>query len=225
MRKNFLVMVLCVALVGFGVAGIAEAQTAQVPVKKGCVKGKGKKKGCKKKPAVCQAYAPGEKGASKPTAVVTDAHTEASPLVQKVNIAESFGDLDLTGLLGLEGTADAFNVQVDSAAADAGLHVLFEFPERRDYDLEMWWADGSYAARSHDFNTMYSPTPETYANGGHAGVATDASEHIVGVRTPDCGGYTVETVNWLGEGGEFEIKLWLGEIVNDPQPQGAEVPE
>jgi hypothetical protein len=49
MRKNFLVMALCVALVGFGVAGIAEAQTTQVPVKKGCVKGKGKKKGCKKK--------------------------------------------------------------------------------------------------------------------------------------------------------------------------------
>ena len=173
----------------------------------------------KKKPAVCKAYMPGEKGTDKPTVVVNDAHTEEAPLVQTVTLAESAADF-----VPVDPATDAFNVQVDSAAAEAGLYVLFEFPSRRDYDLELWYDDGSYAARSHDFNLLYSPAPETYSNEGHAGEATDSSEKIVGVATPDCGGYTVETVNWLGEGGDFEIKVWLGEIKNDPQEPGAETP-
>ena len=184
-----------------------------------------RKKKKKKKPAVCATYVPGEKGAGKPTITVTDAATESAPVVQKVNLAQSIADADVVGAGVLEPGLDAFNVQVDTANPDAGLYALFEFPMRRDYDLELWWADGSYAARSHDFNLLYSPNPDTYANGGHAGEATDASEKIVGVRTPDCGGYTVETVNWLGEGGEMEVKLWLGEVKNEPQAQGAEVPE
>lgn len=179
----------------------------------------------KKKPAVCQAYVPGEKGAGKPNVVVTDTATEQQPVIQKVTLAESIADADLFGTGVVSAASDAFNVQVDTANPDAGLYVLFEFPARRDYDLELWWADGSYAARSHDFNVLYSPSPDTYSNGGHAGEATDASEKIVGVRTPDCGGYTVETVNWLGEGGEMEVKVWLGEVKNDPQAPGAEVPE
>ena len=183
----------------------------------------------KKKPAVCKAYVPGEKGAEKPTITLTDAHTEEAPLVQTVTLAESIGDARVLSDIPEEGPlaagTDAFNVQLDTAAKEAGVYVLFEFQMRRDYDLELWHSDGSYAARSHDFNLLYSPNPDTYSNGGHAGEATDASEKIVGVRTPDCAGYTVETVNWLGEGGEFEIKLWLGEIKNDAQAPGTEVPE
>ena len=185
---------------------------------------KKKKKKKAKKPAVCAEYLPGEKGTDKPTLVVTDEATEEAPAVQTVTLAESVADVDLTGQLGLAPSTDAFNIQVDSAAKEAGLHILFEFPMRRDYDLELFYDDGSYAARSHDFNLLYSPDPITYSNGGHAGEATDTSEKIVGVRTADCGGYTVETVNWLGEGGEFEIKAWLGDIVNDPQDPGAETP-
>ena len=177
----------------------------------------------KKKPAVCKTFTPGEKGTDKPTIVVTDAATEEAPAVQTVTLAESVADLDQTGMVSSAST-DAFNVQVDSAAKEAGLYVLFEFPARRDYDLELWHTDGSYAARSHDFNTLYSPSPDTYANGGHGGEATDTYEKIVGLRTSDCGGWTAETVNWLGEGGEMTVKLWLGEIKNDPQAPGAETP-
>lgn len=181
------------------------------------------KKKKKKKPAVCATFTPGEKGTDKPTVKVTDAATEAAPVVQKVTLAESVGDVDVTGAVSPPGS-DAFNVQVDSAAKEAGLYILFEFPMRRDYDLEVWHPDGSYAARSHDFNTLYSPDPATYANGGSGGEGTDSYEKIVGLRTSDCGGWTVETINWLGEGGELEVKMWLGDIVNDPQAPGAETP-
>jgi hypothetical protein len=184
---------------------------------------KKKKKKRAPAPVACAPYSPGSDGSGKPTVVVNDTATEQQPLIQKVNLAESIADLDLVGTGAVAPSTDAFNVQVDTANPDAGLYVLFEFPTRRDYDLELLWTDGSYAARSHDFNLVYSPAG-IHENGGHAGVATDASEQIVGVRTPDCGGYTVETVNWLGEGGEFEIKLWLGESKNDPQPPGAEPP-
>ena len=177
----------------------------------------------KKKPKACAAYQPGEKGAEKPTVVVTDAHTEEAPLAQAVALDASAADFVPSPAQ--EPGLDAFNVQVDSKAKDAGLYVLFEFPMRRDYDLEMYHDDGSYAARSHDFNLLYSPDPRTYSNAGHAGESSDTYEKIVGVRTNDCGGYTVEAVNWLGEGGDFEIKLWLGEVVNDPLAPGEEVPE
>jgi len=173
----------------------------------------------KKKAAVCAPYQPGEKGTDKPTIKITEAATEAAPLVQPVSLTGSYSE----GLVDEPGS-DAFNVQVDSAAKEVGLYVLFEFPARRDYDLELLYPDGSYAARSHDFNVLYSPDPHTYSNEGHAGESSDTYEKIVGVRTSDCGAYTVEALNWLGEGGDFEIKLWLGEIKNDPLAPGEETP-
>ena len=181
-----------------------------------------KKKKKKKAPVACQPLsATAEVGAGKPTLVVTDTATEAAPVVQKVTLAESIADADLVGTGLLEAPADAFNVQVDTANADAGLYVLFEFPSRRDYDLELLWPDSSYAARSHDFNPVYSPAG-IHANEGHGGEATDASEKIVGVQTSDCGGYTVEAVNWLGEGGEMDVKVWLGEPKIGPLAPGEE---
>ncbi|HEX2195716.1 MAG TPA: hypothetical protein VHJ76_02220 [Actinomycetota bacterium] len=190
---------------------------------KGCDKGKGKKKGCKPAPpAACATFAPGELGKDKPTIVVTDAATEAAPVEQKVSVDMSLGDLGF-GLVSsgpFAESADYFNVQVDSANPDAGLYASIEFAERRDYDLDLLHPDGSYAARSHDWNTVLG-TGEG-ENGGHAGEATTASEKIVGVRTADCGGWTVETTNWLGEGGELTVKLWLGEAQNDPLPAGEE---
>ena len=178
----------------------------------------------KKKPAVCAAYVPGDAGADKPTVTVTDAATEEAPLEQAVTIDASAGDADLAGTGALAPGTDAFNVQVDSAAKEAGLYVLFEFPARQDYDLNLLWPDGSYAARSHDFNTLYSPDPRTYSNGGVGGESSDTYEKIVGVRTPDCGGYTVGLESWLAQGGDFTVKLWLGEIKNDPEAPGAETP-
>lgn len=179
----------------------------------------------KKKPAVCFPFVPGELGVEKPMVVLTDAATEAAPVEQAVSLAGSVADADLIGEIPDEGplapSYDQFNVQVDTAKPDAGLYVLFEFPDRRDYDLELLNIDGSYAARSHDFNPVIG-TPVSGANDGHAGEATSSSEKIVGVRTADCGGWTVETVNWLGEGGDMTVKLWLGDVVNDPLAPGAE---
>jgi hypothetical protein len=178
----------------------------------------------KKKPAACSTFKPGAKGEGKPTLKVTDAATEQAPTIQTVTLPESIADADLVGTGVLTAGADAFNIQVDSAAKEAGLYILFEFPERRDYDLEMYHVDGSYAARSHDFNPVHNDQVPIWDNGGHAGESSPSSEKIVGVRTSDCGGFSVEAVNWLGEGGDFEIKVWLGEIKNDPLAPGTETP-
>jgi hypothetical protein len=190
---------------------------------KGCEKGKGKKKGCKPAPpAACSAFTPAELGKDKPTIILTDAATEAAPVEQKVTLDMSVGDLGFgvvtTGPFAE--SSDYFNVQLDTAKPDAGLYASIEFPDRHDYDLDLLHPDGSYAGRSHDWNTVLG-TGEG-ENGGHAGEATTSSEKIVGLRTADCGGYTVETTNWLGEGGEFTVKLWLGEAANDPLPPGEE---
>lgn len=177
----------------------------------------------KKKPAAaCAAFTPGEKGADKPTITVTDAATEAAPVAQPITL-----DPEVTE--GAVSYAESvFNVQVDSAAKDAGLYILFEFQERRDYDLNVWHTDGSYAARSHGFQPVLGTDPtveEVQGNlGGHAGESTSNSEKIVGLRTSDCGGWTISAENYLGEGGDFDVKLWLGDIKNDPQAPGAETP-
>jgi hypothetical protein len=182
----------------------------------------------KKKPAVCKAYQPGELGTDKPTLVVTDAATEEAPAVQKVTVAESAGDLDQVGIG--EGPfapgIDVFNIQVDSKAKEAGLHVLVEFADRNDVDLNLSYPDGSYAARAHGFQPILgTPAEADFGNtAGHAGESTTSSEHIVGLRTSDCGGWTVDVQNWLGMGGELDVKVWLGDIANDPQAAGAETP-
>ncbi|HET7483703.1 MAG TPA: hypothetical protein VFK89_12680 [Actinomycetota bacterium] len=176
-----------------------------------------------KKPAVCAPYTPGEAGTGKPTVTVTDAATEAAPLEQKVTLEQSAADVVVV----TDPSTDAFNVQVDSAAKEAGLYALLEFSPRNDYDLDLAYPDGSYAARSHSFNTVQELTdqgPQPVSSQGHGGEGTDHSEKIVGIRTNDCGGYTIQVTNWLGQGGELSVKLWLGDIVNDPQAPGEETP-
>ncbi len=184
-----------------------------------------KKKKKKKSPPVvkCAPYVPGELGTDKPTVTVTDAHTAEAPLEQSVTLAQSFADFVLIE----DPATDFFNVQVDSTAATAGFYLTFEFPTRRDYDVYVRWPDGSEAASSHGFNPLAeahvgppSPFDPSNTSNNHAGETTASSENIVGLTTPDCGGYTIETQNWLGEGGEFAIKLWLGEGTTDPLPQG-----
>ncbi|MGH2729910.1 MAG: hypothetical protein ACRDJI_04800 [Actinomycetota bacterium] len=199
--------------------------------KKGCDKGKGKKKGCKRGGAeappglACDPFTPGEAGADQPTVTVTDAATEEAPVEQTVTLAESLGDLDLVGVLPapFDGSAAVFNVQVDSAAADAGLYASIEFDTRRDYDLNLLHTDGSYAARSRGWNT-FDPADDNgvFSAQGYGGASTDHSETLVGIKTSDCGGWTLRVENWLGEGGDFAVKLWLGEVQNDPQAEGEE---
>jgi len=213
------------ALMGLDDSSDSSQASGTPAAKKGCKKGKGKKKGCKKPPVLsCATYSPGELGADKPLVTVTDAATEAAPVEQKVTLAESVADLDQTGMVSAA-SADYFNVQVDTTNTEAGLYALLEFPTRRDYDLGLLHADGSYGARSRRWNTISETTdqgPFAISTTGHGGAGTDATELLDGIKTSDCGGWTVEAENWLGEGGEFTIKLWLGEAKVDPQAPGVE---
>ncbi|HEV2756684.1 MAG TPA: hypothetical protein VG318_13020 [Actinomycetota bacterium] len=208
-------------------AGSAPAPETPDPVKppkpkpgksKGCDKGKGKKKGCKPAPpAACAPYVPGELGKDAPAAVVTDAHTAEAPLSVPITLAEELDE----GVV--EDAPHAYvNVQVDSALPTAGLYVTFEFVEHRDYDLWAYFADGTGAAASHGFQPAMStaglPGAADRSNTAtnHGGESTSSSENLVGIITPDCGGYTIEASNYLGEGGDFELKLWLGEGKTEP---------
>jgi hypothetical protein len=201
------------------VTGAVVAALVAMPVGEAVAK---KKKPKPKPPVACAAFAPGDYGKDKPTAVITDAATEAAPVEQTISLDMSAGDADLVGVGQPPPTFDQFNIQVDTATPDTGLYVLFEFPERRDYDIDLLHTDGSYAARSHDFNLVLGAPNGIGENGGHGGEATTASEKLVGIRTADCGGWTLEATNWLGEGGDMKVKVWLGPVVNDPLAPGEE---
>ncbi|MDQ3877504.1 MAG: hypothetical protein M3290_04035 [Actinomycetota bacterium] len=179
----------------------------------------------KPKPAACTPYAPGDFAKDAPVVTVTDAATADKPLEQKVTLDRAVAD----ATFGLTDAAAAyFNVQVDSASPNTGLYAHIDFPQRNDYDLEFQYPDQSYAARSHAFNTLnelndqplpgLGPISET----GHGGQATPTSEELVGIDTADCGGYSVKVANSLGQGGDITVKLWLGEIKNEPEAPGEE---
>jgi hypothetical protein len=184
----------------------ADTQQKETPVKKGCKKNpdKGKKKGCKKAiKKSCAAYEPGEEGAEAETTVVTDKATEDEPI--EVTIENGPG-------AAVSASHTFHNVQVDSAASEAGLYVRYEFAPYEDHDLYVKLADGTEVARAAGFNqTPYGPLDGT-GNGGHSEMG---AEQIDGLRSPDCQGYTLDLANYLGMGGEYTVKLWLGEIQND----------
>lgn len=205
MRKTFSVVLAAAVVVGAFFALPAEA----------------KKK--KNKPVPCSAYAPGEMGAAAETVVLTDTATEEAPVEAKVTHAMSTADID-QGLVS-EASHAPLNIQVDSKLKDAGLYVLLEFPSRNDYDIYLYYPTGEEAASSHGFNTLIeakTPGPFDLSNSStnHAGESTSSSEKLIGVHTTDCGGWTLDTVNWLGQGGEMTVKMWLGEIANEPLPPG-----
>ena len=178
------------------------------------------KKKKKPKPPVCTTYVPGELGTGAETFTVTDTHTAEAPLLVPITLAPAFDE----GILEIVGAGETprayFNVQVDSAAASAGLYATFEFQTHRDYDFWAYFADGSAAASAHGFQPMIdtqgTPADQSNTASNHAGESTATSENLVGVITPDCGGYTLEASNYFGEGGDFEITLWLGEGVTAP---------
>ncbi|HEV2756683.1 MAG TPA: hypothetical protein VG318_13015 [Actinomycetota bacterium] len=161
----------------------------------------------------CKPMTPAEAGADKPTIVVTDAATAEAPLVQTVTLEPSIADARLVSNIPEEGplaaSRDYFNVQVDTKLKSAGLYVTFEFDEHHDYDLWAYFSDGTGAASSHGFQPGLA-TPFANTDSNHGGESTSSSESLVGIITKDCGGYTIETSNYLGVGGEFEVKVWLG---------------
>ena len=177
----------------------------------------------KKKPKPCATYVAGELGAEAETIVITDTATAEAPVVQPLSFDPYFFEgISFMGVPPVEVPTNTINVQVDSKAKTAGLYITFEFDEHRDYDLFVRWPDGSEAASSHGFNplidTQGQPENVDQSNtaSNHAGETTAGSENIVGLTTPDCGGYTVQFHNYFGEGGDFEAKFWLGEGTEEP---------
>ncbi|MDQ3962576.1 MAG: hypothetical protein M3277_01460 [Actinomycetota bacterium] len=198
--------------------------------KKGCKKGKGKKKGaCPEPPQppaapACPAYVPGEMGAEAETTVVTDDATEEKPIEIDVPLGLA------TGTVGSDRRTRAqHNVQIDSKLAEAGFYARLESPAGDDPDLYVYYASGKQAAVAGGFNPLLAagplPNPTNHAtinslNGrGTGGHSEFTAEQIDGLRSPDCQGWTLDLVNWGGRGGTYKLKLWVGEIQNDPAPE------
>lgn len=170
-----------------------------------------KKKKPKPKPG-CAAYVPGEQGAEAESFVVTDAATAEAPL--EITVTQEMGQGNDGGIGVYDGTVHAFkNIQVDSAAAEAGLYIKYSFPVYEDHDLYVYYADGAEAAHVGGFNQVSAGPLDGTGSGGHS---TQGAEQIDGLRTADCAGYTVDFANFLGEGGDYTVTLWLGDIQNDP---------
>lgn len=196
--------------------------------KKGCPKGKGKKKGAcpgkPKPPAVpaCPAYVPGEQGAEAETTIVTDAATEEKPVELEFDAGRGLGGPLIGGVpVPPDQTKHNYhNVQIDSQAAEVGLYLRLEFPDRRDYDLYLLYPDGSEASHSGDFN----PVHEALSCGAATTQCQSGSnfESINGIKTSDCQGWTVDSVAYLTEGGKVKLKMWLGEIKGDPAAPAGE---
>ena len=171
------------------------------------------KKKRKPKPPSCATYVPGEAGTDQPLALVTDAATEEAPVVVELEAAPGFSR-DPFGLGAWDETSSVYhNVQVDSAAPEAGLWVRIEFTEYHDYDLYLLRPDETTAASSGESQ------PVAGAGGGTDGGYEGGSnyEMVTGVRTPDCGGLTTQVLSYLTTGGPVTLSYWLGEIKVDPE--------
>lgn len=187
-----------------------------------------KKKACKKgdKPVEsgadkCGAYVPGELGAEAETTVVTEEATEEAPIVVEYTLGPAFGKVDPAYDLS---TRVSHNVQLDSVGPEAGLFMRLETPETDDPDLYAYWNDGSEAAVAGGFNQALfagpvpGPAGPVVNGSGNAGESGFGYEQINGLRTADCAGWDLDLVNWAGIGGTYTLKLWVGEIQNDPTP-------
>lgn len=185
------------------------------PKKQNCKKIKNKKKRqqCIKrnkklaKPQGCADYAPGELGAEAETVVVKDEATEEAP----VELEFDFGN-------GIPENPNQehqqVNVQVDPKASEAGLYVRFEFANYEDMDLWAYHASGDEAARA----AGYNPAPVSVFDGtGNGGHSEQGAEQLDGIRTSKCGGYTIDMATFQNMSGTKTLKLWLGEVVNDPK--------
>ncbi len=186
-----------------------------------------KKKKKKKPPAACATFVPGELGAGSPTVMLTDAATEAAPVISTVSLGMSGANLDLVGTGAIPPETAFFNVQVDSSAPEVGIYMKLEFDPNRDYDLWLLYAaDSSIAGSAHEWNTAYLPgvgyAPGLSGNGSHGNESSATQEAVLGIKVPDCGGHTVQVDNYFGEGGDMDVSLWLGPVVLDPLPVGQE---
>lgn len=182
------------------------------------IKNKKKKKACKKnngkgpdESAGCAAYVPGEQGAEAETLTVTDAATEEAPLELEVETAEGLGVG--RGSLGPLVSHAYVNLQVESSTPTAGLWVKVSFAPYQDYDLYLDPADGSgEVAAAGGFG------PEQDAEPGDS-QSDIGSETLTGIRTDDCGGWTLDIAGATTEGGTVTLTTWLGAELWDPESQ------
>jgi hypothetical protein len=199
---------------------VVEEPEAPKPAKDPCkkLKGKKKKKCIKKNKAKgCAAFTPGEQGADAETVVVKDENTAEAPL--EVTVTQEPGMGNDQGVGQYDGVVHQFrNVQVDAIAAEAGLYIRYEFPVYEDHDIYVNYSDGTEAAHAGGFNQAPEGPFDGTGAGGHS---EQGAEQIDGLRTADCAGYTVDLANFIGEGGDYTVKLWLGEIQNDPAAPAA----
>lgn len=212
------ILVVTTAVESLFVAPATGQASTQGPVtkdgsKKKCKKGKKK---CKKPkpptpvgtppPAACPAYTPGEDGVDALTTLVTEAATEEQPIEVKLDTPTS----DPVG-----GAHTYHNIQVDSTTPETGLYVRWEFDLGQDYDLYLNNPDGSEAAHVGGFN----PAPvEVFDGTGNGGHSEQDAEALDGIRSHDCQGYTIDIDSYLTEGGEYTLKLWLGEATYPAVP-------
>ena len=181
------------------------------------IKDKKEKKACKKNNGKtppgdkCAAYTPGEAGAEAETLVVTDAATEEAPLELEVETVDGAGVG--RGSFGPLVSHAYVNLQVDSSTPTGGLWVKVSFAPYQDYDLYLDPADGSgEVASSGGFG------PEDDAEPGDSDSQL-GSETLTGIRTNDCGGWTLDIVGATTEGGAVTLTTWLGAELWDPASQ------
>lgn len=200
--------------------------------KKGCNKGKGKgkKKGACPQPAPepepekCAAYVPGEAGKDAETTVLTDAATEAKPVELTIPTEPGASTGTIQGQ-GVDRSSHVFhNIQIDSAAATAGLYARLEFDDGQDYDLWLDNAAGEEVASSAGFNQLMliPDDPGGGSDTDSGGFSESNSENLVGIATADCGGYTLDISGFMTEGGDKTLKLWVGAASYTPPATGAQ---
>lgn len=163
----------------------------------------------------CPAYTPGENGKDAELIKVTDAATAENPVTVEFDGGAGLVSAPILGIpLPDETTHNYHNIQVDTANPEAGLYVRLEFADRHDYDLYLLYPDGAEADHSGDFNTVFeSPV---HSCGGTSCSSGTNFEEVDGIATPDCGGWTTDSVAYATPGGDVTLKVWLGEVKAEP---------
>lgn len=163
----------------------------------------------KKKAFTCAAFTPGiEAAAEAPVVRVTEAATEAAPIVVESAHPESL----VQEHSALPDTQDEqyVNIQVVSKASQ-GLYIKEEFNSRHDIDLHLYNSAGEEVDSSGAFNPL--PVDATYIDFTSNGRGGENYESIVGFPADSCGGYTAESVGYATSGTPIKFSIWLGDAV------------
>lgn len=175
------------------------------------------KKRKKKKPPVAGCAAPAFVEPKSPSASrteapaaevvkVTDAATEEAPIVIEYDHGPALWDT--ANQEPIQEDTKWFNIQVDSAAASAGLYLLQEWavPSPSDMDLYLWdGPTGEQAESSGALNLAPTTVPIVGETGGMGW------ESISGFLVADCAGYSIESRAFMTPGEAMTLSIWLGE--------------